>query len=143
MADEKPKIFVDEGWKAAVEREKAAAVAVPEPVAEPQDEEPFTHFDHLVSSLAAETMMALGLMVQEGQTEVTVDLDFAKHSIDTLLMLRDKTQGNLTPEEQANLGKALVELQRIFSVRVQQALDAHRRGGAGLDQAGPGGITLA
>ena len=36
-------------------------------------------------------------------------------------MLRDKTKGNLVPEEAAVVQETIAELQRLFAARVQQA----------------------
>ena len=38
-----------------------------------------------------------------------VNLDMAKHHIDTLAVIEEKTKGNLTPEEQRMLDAALYE----------------------------------
>ena len=130
MSDDTPEIFIDEGWKNQVEREKELLEVVPpkeNAVAE------FTLFEELVSTLSAQTLFALGLMVQEGQAQVTVDLDAAKHMIDTLMMLRDKTANNLSPEESTNLEQAISELQRVFAARIQQAQQA----GADIDPSAP------
>ena len=130
MSDDTPEIFIDEGWKDQVEREKESLEVVP-PKEDAEAE--FTLFDELVSTLSAQTLFALGLMVQEGQAQVTVDLDAAKHMIDTLMMLRDKTANNLSPEESTNLEQAISELQRVFAARIQQAQQA----GADIDPSAP------
>lgn len=123
MTDDKSKIIIDEDWKAQVEREKReAAQKLEEQPVEAQPE--FTLFDHLVSTFAAQTLMALGLIAPEGQTQVMVDLDHAKYLVDTLMMLQEKTQGNLTETESANLAEAVAELQRAFATRVEQARQA-------------------
>ena len=38
------------------------------------------------------------------------DLDLAKHSIDTIAMLKEKTEGNLSEEEQKLLERVLTDL---------------------------------
>ena len=130
MSEDTPEIFIDEGWKDQVEREKESLdVAQPKEDAEAE----FTLLDELVSTLSAQTLFALGLMVQEGQAQVTVDLDTAKHMIDTLMMLRDKTVNNLSSEESTNLEQAISELQRVFAARIQQAQQA----GADIDPSTP------
>lgn len=127
MADDAPKIHIDEDWKAQVEREREQALsgknAEPEQGADtpPEgDEKPLTMFDMLTSTLAAQTMMALGLAVPEGQEQVMVDIAYAKHLIDTLVTLREKTEGNLEEGELANLEEAISELQRVFVIRAEQ-----------------------
>ena len=102
----KPKIIIDEDWKAQVQREKEEADAKiedePEPseaeVGEEEGLEAENSFAALVQSLAAQCMLALGLIAPPDVKEVTLDIGQAKYVIDILLMLRDKTKGNLTPE---------------------------------------------
>ena len=128
MAEEEPKIIIDEDWKAQVEREREEAERQAEEA--PQDagdeltEAGMSLFDYLVSTLAAQTMISLGLVTEEGQDKVVVDLGTANHLIDSLMMLREKTQGNLTADEEKNLGEAIAELQRVFAARAQQAREA-------------------
>ena len=86
-----------------------------------EGEEPYeANFDALLSSLATQTMFALGVIPQQGGGQVMVNLDQAKFSIDIMAMLREKTKGNLTAEEQAALDGTLAELQRLFVARVRQ-----------------------
>lgn len=136
---EEPKIFVDEDWKAQVQREREAALQQPAPEdaapaegAAPDAPEPGS-FLGLVSSLAMQCMYTLGLIAPEGQKQVLVDLDQAQYLLDTLAMLREKTRGNLTPEEEASLTQALAELGDVYVARVQQFQEETiRRGGAPL-----------
>jgi hypothetical protein len=128
--DDTPKIFVDEDWKSKVDRERAQAREKPEKApakaatAGELDEAELTLFDYLVSTLAAQTVMALGLAAEEGQKQVYVDLGAARHLIDSLVMLREKTKGNLSKDEEANLNEAIAELQRVFAVRATQVREA-------------------
>ena len=128
MAEEEPKIIIDEGWKAKVEREREEALKSVEKPAEKTDREVaeagMSLFDYLVSSLAAQTMIALGLVAEEGQEKIVVDLGTANHLIDSLMMLREKTKGNLTEDEEKNLNEAIAELQKVFAARAQQAREA-------------------
>lgn len=144
--EEQPKIIVDEGWKAKVQREKEeaekkaetepVAEAVPESEAVPEvkeGEQPeSTLFMSLVSDIATQTMFALGLIAPEGQERVMVDLNQAKYLVDTLVMLRKKTDGHLEPAEKGHLTEALSELQRIFAMRAQQVQEASLKQ-AGVD----------
>lgn len=138
MADE-PKIFVDEDWKAQVQREReAAAQAQPEPAAEAAEvageeaPEPAS-FMGLVSTLATQCMFALGLIAQPGVKQVMVDLDQAQYLLDTMEMLHTKTAGNLSPEEDGGIKQAMAELGEIYIARVQQFQEETiRRAGADL-----------
>ncbi len=138
MTDDEKKIIIDEGWKAQVEREKAEAEAQ-KPVAELREEqaEEMSLFDNLVASVAAQALMAMGLVGQEDQVEMYIDLNLAKHMIDTLMMLREKTSGNLSDDELRNLNEAVSELQRVFAVRVQQSRQAPTVPPEGPDIASP------
>ena len=88
---------------------------------EMEGEEPYeANFDALLSSLATQTMFSLGVIPQQGGGQVMINLDQAKFTIDIMAMLREKTKGNLTAEEQAALDGTLAELQRLFVARVRQ-----------------------
>ena len=142
MADE-PKIFIDEDWKAQVQREKEEArhtadTSAPEGdagAAEPQADEP--SLAGLIQNLAAQCAYALGLIAQRDQQQVMVDLVEAKYCIDMLIILRTKTKGNLTPEEEGLLTNTVGELQQVYVVRAQQVQEAQLKQ-AGIDLTKPG-----
>lgn len=77
-------------------------------------------FSTLIMSLGSSTIMSLGLAQnpQTGKTEK--DLNIAKFNIDLLLMLKDKTNNNLTEDEEKFL-KALVNDLQIKYVEAQKA----------------------
>ena len=54
--------------------------------------------------------MAMGLMPHPITRKSEVDLAQAKHFIDTIAVLEEKTEGNRTPEETALFGELLHEL---------------------------------
>ncbi len=75
---------------------------------------PPASFSFLVLSLRAQAEMQLGLM-QFGQDEkVEPELELARHTIDMLGILVEKTKGNLTLEEQRLLENSLTELRFRF-----------------------------
>jgi hypothetical protein len=75
---------------------------------------PPASFSFLVLSLRAQAEMQLGLM-QFGQEEKPEpDLDLARHTIDMLGILLEKTKGNLVIEEQRLLENSLTELRFRF-----------------------------
>ena len=138
MADE-PKIFIDEDWKAQVQREKEEAQQPPEPGAPeaeagdaPMPEPGEPSFAGLLQSLAAQCAYALGLIAQKDANQVMVDIVEAKYCIDTIMMLRTKTKGNLTPEEEGLLSNMVAELQQVYVVRSQQVQEAELKK-AGID----------
>lgn len=82
---------------------KASSAPGREPPLPPVD------FQTLVISLGSSVLMHLGAMpdVEGGQS---VDLTLAKHSIDVLAMLQEKTRGNLTAAEADLLQGLLYDL---------------------------------
>ena len=88
------------------------------------DLEDMTPFEGLISGMAAQAMFALGLLAEQGQRQVSVDLGMARHLVDTLIVLRDKTKGNLTERENQMLVETLGELQRLYAMRAQQVQEA-------------------
>ncbi len=77
-------------------------------------------FERFMASLYMTAMVQLGLMVEQGGAP-HVDVIGARQTIDTLGMLGEKTQGNLTSKEQTFLQNALYEL-RMAYVEVNNAL---------------------
>lgn len=73
------------------------------------------HLMSLVFSLAQAAMVQLGKISNPGTGQVAKDLDAAKMSIDLLLMLRDKTKGNLTPEEEKIITGTLTDLELNYA----------------------------
>jgi len=139
MSDE-PKIFVDEDWKAQVQREREAAAAKQEDApaageAPAEGELPEgASFMGLVSSLATQCMFSLGLIAPRGQQQVMVDLDQAQYLLDTMAILHEKTKGNLTAEEEGALKQAMAELGEVYVARVQQFQEETiRNAGKSLD----------
>ncbi len=68
-------------------------------------------FEYLVFSLRLQAETSLGLLHFGGEKErPTPSLPLARHSIDLLAMLLEKTKGNLTLEESRQLENAVTEL---------------------------------
>src|SRR5436309_14055236 len=68
-------------------------------------------FDFLVLSLRAQTEMQLGLFhFGEEAEKPEPDFDLARHSIDMMNVLLDKTKGNLSVDELLLLENSLTEL---------------------------------
>ena len=73
-------------------------------------------FEFLVFSLKTQTEMKLGLIsfgAEEGEKEQP-DLLAARHVIDMLAMIQEKTKGNLSLEEQRLIENSLTELRFRF-----------------------------
>lgn len=119
---EEPKIVVDEDWKSRVRAEREAAKqarASASPEAQPADEAaagrvPPASFEVLVSTLMAQALTAMGKLPDPVQGHPVVRPDLAKHTIDTLDMLEEKTKGNLTKDEAAMLDAVLHQLRMTF-----------------------------
>jgi len=128
---EERKIVIDEDWKGQVEREKEAAEAARQETEKqknegteqprtdsPEAQLPPASFPALVTSLAAQALAAMGQMPDPAEGHPVVRPDLAKHCIDTLGMLEEKTKGNLTSEESGMLSDILHQLRMLFvSVR--------------------------
>jgi hypothetical protein len=75
---------------------------------------PPASFTFFVLSLRAQAEMQLGLMNYGQEEESQPDLQMARHTIDLMAVLRDKTKGNLSLEEQRMLENSLTELRFRF-----------------------------
>lgn len=78
-------------------------------------------FEFLVFSLKMQTEMRLGLMNAGEGDEGGPDLPAARHSIDMLAMIAEKTRGNLSLEEQRLIENSLTELRFRFVQAVENA----------------------
>jgi hypothetical protein len=70
-------------------------------------------FEGLVASLYMQAMMQMG-MIREENTPPRPDIVGARHTIDTLALLEEKTRGNLSEREKQMLQNALFELRMAF-----------------------------
>jgi hypothetical protein len=72
-------------------------------------------FKIFVLSLNASALIHLGEAPGPGSTGVSVSLPMARHTIDMLCMLEDKTRGNLTSEEAGLLHQVLFDLRMLYT----------------------------
>ncbi|MCB2193802.1 MAG: DUF1844 domain-containing protein [Deltaproteobacteria bacterium] len=86
----------------------------PGPQGEQRHQLPPVDFSGLILSLAHATMMHLGQIPGPNGQPMPPELDLARHTIDTIAMLQEKTKGNLDPEEKKLIDTALVELRMAF-----------------------------
>jgi hypothetical protein len=75
---------------------------------------PPASFSFIVLSLRAQTEMHLGLMHFGEEEKPQPDLQLARHSIDLMAVLLEKTKGNLALEEHRLLENSLTELRFRF-----------------------------
>ena len=71
-------------------------------------------FEFLVFSLKMQAEMRLGLLGFGEEGEETPNLPAARHAIDLLAMIAEKTRGNLSLEEQRLIENSLTELRFRF-----------------------------
>ena len=71
-------------------------------------------FSAVVLGLASSALIHLGVHVNPETGSMSVDLVLARQSIDVLGLLREKTRGNLTPEEEQLFSSVLSDLRLRF-----------------------------
>ena len=99
--EEKRKIIIDEDWKSQVEAERARLKTAPADTAgsEAPEGDTFTgrlpepSFDLLVSTLATQALACLGQIPDPFENKPVVRLELAKHHVDMLAVLEQKTKG--------------------------------------------------
>ena len=75
---------------------------------------PSVTFTSLVLSLNTTALFHLGELAHPEGGELSVDLELVKHTIDTLVVLRDKTVGNLDDDESQLFEKVLYDLKMRY-----------------------------
>lgn len=102
-----------------------------------QHEGPIT-FDRVIQSLYVTTIVQLGLNTPAGQ-QMRVDMLGARHTIDMLGVLAEKTSGNLTPDEEKLMQSVLFELRMSFLEMTQAVAQNAQAAKAGMGGAPPPG----
>ena len=140
-ADE-PKLIVDEDWKTQVQREKeelkrkeaesaaaedagASASEDSESAAESESAEnlpppPPATYSFLLTSLATQAVASMGQLPGEEGESFPVNLGYAKHFIDLIGVIEEKTKGNLTAEEEKATNDTLHQLRMMFVAASQK-----------------------
>jgi hypothetical protein len=75
---------------------------------------PEVNFSSFLLSLSSSTLLHLGEILDPQSGEKKKDLGLAKQSIDIITILKDKTKGNLTQEEEKLLDHLLYDLRMRF-----------------------------
>ncbi|MBK5099595.1 MAG: DUF1844 domain-containing protein [Desulfobacteraceae bacterium] len=92
-------------------QEEKEAPGKEKPVEEPRTTPlPEVNFTSLIFSLSSSALFNLGELADPQTGENKKDLPLAKHAIDTIAMLKEKTDGNLTEEEKRFLETVLTDL---------------------------------
>jgi len=81
---------------------------------------PAVDFHTFVLSLGSSALLHLGELEHPDVGAPQKDLPLAKHTIDILVMLEEKTRGNLTPAEEKLIGSLLYDL-RLRYVEAQKS----------------------
>ena len=141
MADETPSLHIDSDWKKQAQEEKRklaeeqqkAAAAKPAAATAPSApgapktgpaqgraggsakarQLPAASFGTLVQSMATSALYSLADAEGQG-ADPAMSLDLAKHHIDSLGILEEKTKGNLTDDEKKLLETALYQVRMQF-----------------------------
>ena len=111
-------LVVDDDYKQQVEQEKEQLRQQMQDAAEnaPADEMqmPPASMPVLITTLATQALSNLGQIPDPIEGKPVIRKSLAKHFIDTLAMLEEKTKGNLSEEETELLGGTLHQLRMIF-----------------------------
>lgn len=131
--DPEKKIVIDSDWKEQVRQEKEklqeeleteapmpSSETEPESVSSPEAGRfPPADFTLLISMLATQAFSAMGHIPDPSTGQASKHPEVAKHMIDLLAVLEEKTKGNLDPQEKAALESVLHQL-RMAYVAVKQ-----------------------
>ena len=101
---------VDESWKDAAVTDTSAKEAPSAPEAAVFE----VNFVNYVMGMAFQAMIFLGEVPNPMTNTTEKNPEQAKFIIDSLLMIREKTKGNLTSDEENLLNGSLYELQMKF-----------------------------
>lgn len=131
--EEKPKIVADDDWKVQAQQEKEKLnkkeqkenkAAQPDNAerAGPTEQLPPANFMVLINSLALQALLYMGKLSDKvGEKDQSmVNMDLAKHHIDLIQVLEDKTKGNLTDDENKALAMTLHELRMQYVQTMSQ-----------------------
>lgn len=94
--------------------EKGDGFIMDQPAEEDGKTLPKIDFSSFVLSLYSSGLVQLGKVEDPSTGKKTVHLDLAKHTIDIIAMLEEKTRGNLNEEEQNLLKALLSEIRMAF-----------------------------
>ncbi len=108
------KIIIDEDWKSQVQKEKEKTTGGPQEQPERHTSLPPASLSFLFASLATQAFIGLGLVPHPATQKSEIDLGAAKHFIDMLGVLEEKTMGNLTPDEKNHLDGLLFDLRMQY-----------------------------
>ena len=120
------KIIIDEDWKSQVQAEKDAERLKQqerkhEQAAGTEAPLPAPTLSFLAGTLYLQGAMAMGLLPNPAsEKQPALQIDHARHAIELLSMLEQKTEGNRTPEESEEMEEMLHQLRLAFITVTQK-----------------------
>jgi hypothetical protein len=106
------------------EQEAAKAPADGPRAAAPEEAVPGTgqriDFPSYILSYYTQGLVLLGEVPNPYSNKKEEDLEAARHTVDILGMLKEKTKGNLTPEEERLLNSVLYEVRLKYMAKINQ-----------------------
>lgn len=120
---------VDSSYKEAVKKEKEKQEKKVSEESEGETSEggtgkkqeiPEVNFPMFISSLGMQAMMSLGEVENPMTKKKEVNLEQAKYFVDTLKILKDKTEGNLNSDEQKVLDDLIYQLQMKYVEKTKE-----------------------
>ncbi len=125
--DEAPKIQIDDDWKAQAQAEKerlseqsksaegeAASGGAGSPGAPGDRQMPEANFETLLSTMATQALFAMGAIPDPATGQRVAHLDLARHHIDMLGVIEEKTKGSLSEDETSMLTQTIYELRSRY-----------------------------
>jgi len=107
---------IDESWKdeAAIEKERLSRELDDAETANPGEDIPPPTFLSFISGFAAQVLIQLGEIKNPLTQKTEPDLLAARYAIDTLSILRDKTSGNLSADEERYFDAMLSDIRMRY-----------------------------
>ena len=109
--DEEGALKEEKPEEAVPEKEEKKGAPEEEPRKTPLPE---VNFSSLVISLSSSALLHLGEIADPHTGQKHKDLGLAKHTIDTIALLKEKTKGNLTDEETKIIDSVLNDLRWLY-----------------------------
>jgi hypothetical protein len=121
--EQAPKIFIDDDWKEQARREKEEADREVRQAEEAGETGPLPgpHIAEIIQMVTMQATIGLGGFRDQNGQAIPPNLEYAKHYIDLLELLQNKTRNNLDDQEQRMLTGTLQELRLAF-VEIYQAM---------------------
>lgn len=116
--EEAPKIHIDSDWKQQAQAEKQKLDNQTKESGGKGGSEagslPPANFETLLTTLATQALFAMGAVPDPRTGQRIAHLDLARHHIDMLTVIEEKTKGNLSDEESNTLATTLFELRQRY-----------------------------